>query len=523
MYILNEEDLQEQIKQRRIALFLWDIFSSAEYPFLVAELAERIKNGGGSLVLITKNYIDEPIINQVLMHASMKDKRKAINSYYLHLEEKLHVKVIVLDDQLRCPEDKKMIAQLRNFNQIATFNPELYLSMKSLWLSKNQITLKNEHISRRLEKSFRLDLVRYCDSLGIAQSQIRNSDFDLILVPNGRLPIEIAVKHAAVEFDKRFLFFERGFAGTKKIFLQEFQTHDISRMNEYFELLASELSFSEVKNASMWSEQWLERQHEQSGSNQFFDLKRSVRLKVDYKDNLVPIFTSSIDERFSNLTYDLNGWSSPTEACVQFYTWLLENDMSPVIRIHPNAGWKSWRELLELVAAFEKNAVKFILPWENPSSYELIEYAKFVVTWGSTLSLESLARGIKTMNLGPSRFDSLARIKLVSKEDCERFRLAEIPEPDTTRAHLAIYLTRNHGVGSKSYTWIQDLTDACKPSAVQAKVNIFCQMTKNLICCLIFPLTNRPNDIFIPLKKVLGYKIAGFLMYRIMRCIKFLT
>ena len=92
-----------------------------------------------------------------------------------------------------------------------------------------------------------------------------------------------------------------------------------------------------------------------------------------------------------------------------------------------------------------KNNVEIVLPWNSPSTYELLEISDVVITWGSTVSLESTARGIPTINLGRTSYDSIIDVALLSSSGSFKEIDLTAMKPDPNKSLIAAYLTRNWG------------------------------------------------------------------------------
>jgi hypothetical protein len=141
---------------------------------------------------------------------------------------------------------------------------------------------------------------------------------------------------------------------------------------------------------------------------------------------------------------EMNGWNSQEEAFARVIERLKSLNFNLVFRIHPNTASKSWFELLRLVKLLKGLQVKYILPWTEISTYDLMDKANFIVSWGSTSSLEATAKGIPAVNLGRTQYDNLVDITLWSPKD-----LSDLPIPENQPSHskskVAIYLTRNWG------------------------------------------------------------------------------
>lgn len=239
--------------------------------------------------------------------------------------------------------------------------------------------------------------------------------------------------------------------------------------------------------------------------------RNSSKTNLYFNERTVPIFTSSIDERISNLPLDLNGWEGQYRAIESVSNRLRELRYDPVIRIHPNAVHKSWAELLELLKMIKRIGVKAIMPWSTVSTYEMLESAPLAVTWASTVSLESTARGIPTANLGPTKFGDLIDIEKLSPNLIPKWEPSLSRKP-SKKSLLAIYVTRHYGSKNESEFWIDTFSLSKIHIGKRNKTAVYWHQSLNLFRSLIQPYSNTPSALYNPLRKFLGPSIASRVM-----------
>jgi hypothetical protein len=138
-------------------------------------------------------------------------------------------------------------------------------------------------------------------------------------------------------------------------------------------------------------------------------LDEGLLQKINQFDQVVPVFT--------NVVFDT---SQPHANTVfpEMFAWLgtvqnlaLEHPQTLfIIRAHPDearAGKQSRESVQEWVeksGAVEMPNVVFIAPGEHLSSYELIQRAKFVMIYNSTIGLEAAILGAAVLCAGKARF-----------------------------------------------------------------------------------------------------------------------
>ena len=135
----------------------------------------------------------------------------------------------------------------------------------------------------------------------------------------------------------------------------------------------------------------------------------------------VSFFTAnSNDERFG---LDANWdpfWPDQVEFAEQFGAALADEGCHLVVRVHPNTANKpdaERRRWTDLARRAEEGLARglTVVPANSPlDSYELARDASASVTWGSNISVELVARGLKTVNVAPAAFDALGVVPLAT-------------------------------------------------------------------------------------------------------------
>lgn len=422
---------------------------------------------------------------------------------------------IQLQTQSSLPKFKHKAIDFNWFNdQLPLENLELKRSIYSTFLSRNLFTLvcKPEgYISKRL-----LKFDYECFEFGklIARDALENDSADLVLVPNGRYPVQVGMKQEAQRLGAQILYYEKF---RNRTFLQSFQTQDNSSMADHFLSWQSRTSERDKALWREWSKSWLERQRNSIYQNPYiifddFDRNRSGDFGASQIANksVVPIFSSSLDERLSNVSFDLNGWSSQNEAIGRASRKVREWGQSPHVRLHPNLMSKSLRELLEIVAFLKRNNISFQFPWQGPSTYELLDNAKFIVTWGATVSLESTAQGTPAINLGKTKFNSLTDIHELNPTFLDSFKFFDLKEPNIEKSLEAIYMVQNYGIhgiwkGRPEIAWKSGMGDKNLLKSAGRVVN-------ELINYIFVPGSIKPRHIFKLLELIFGSRKANVLM-----------
>jgi hypothetical protein len=328
-------------------------------------------------------------------------------------------------------------------------NPELFRSIHSDWFGKNIKTLDFNVEGRKENKHFKFDIYRYNLGFELVENYIQN--FEILILPNGKYPHQVGMKQAAQQNDKKVFFYEKD---NNRTFLQTFQTQDFETLSKSLDNWVSSISDEEKQPLFNWAELWLTKQENNLQQNIFLlnqkdEYSRSRKIRKLYLDNplkVIPIFTSSLDEKISNLVKDLNGWDSQVEAITLCSDLIDSQGFLPHIRLHPNLERKSVREMIEIFNELEIKNLSYQLPWEGPSTYWHLQNSNSVVTWGATVSLEALANGVAAINLGPSRYKHASGIVTVDRNSIKEINFEKMELPARKQVLLAIYAYKNYGL-----------------------------------------------------------------------------
>jgi hypothetical protein len=512
--ITDWSSYHEQVAEKEVIFFTYAFANSREYPGIIWEIAHQSVLANARLTLVWMYHSDVQVnrhsIKEIVQTRETADKEIDFLRTIARNTDSKFIEISIDNSashnlEIRLEEQK-----------------ELDRSIDSIWMSRNLKTLKSRVNSKTHSKLYEYDLEQYFRGRRAVNEVLVENNYDIGLIPNGRFPLQVGLKHGLQRGASKYLFWERGFRRTNKVFLQEFQTQDLESMNLYFLALQNAASERERTVWQKWASEWLTRQKSDEEFNPFlikgFDSGRepTETLKADRKKTpLAPIFTSSLDERLSNLPRDLNGWKSQTQAIGAVADLLSNLGMRPYVRLHPNLGWKSFRELIETVRELKEVDIEIQLPWEGPSTYALMESAACVVTWGSTVSLESTARGISTINLGKTRFDKLVDIFVLDANSETLDRNIFDNEPNRGKSLEAIYLTRNYGLVLGPYALeINRESTQITAGTLKRRYDVISALISQARSSF---LNTSPFLLFKILEKLLGTRLATYAMRVLIR------
>lgn len=349
--------------------------------------------------------------------------------------------------------EKKEINAISDFSIADMVDKQFGNSMRSVfarnYLSSSNFTLKGS----RMKRQFRSYAHSFLLMKKVCQKIYSTGNFDVTLIANGRFPSQTAMRLAAESASLEVLFFEHGMPKGQSFHLAKFQTQEFQKMQEYIK--SEFMPENHEKNIAVheFSKLWLDRQENDVKQNPFLTLgvKSDTYSELSRLKPLAVVFNSSIDERFSNLGVDLNGWRSQKQATSSIAKRLREQGFEVIVRIHPNTANKSWWDLINMISDLEENGIDYILPWNPPSSYALLKDAAVVLTWGSTISMEAISREIPTVVYGRTMYDEIAGAVIVSPESLGQIDFRKLTPPNPALGFLAAYVNKNWGYKLNDY------------------------------------------------------------------------
>lgn len=234
----------------------------------------------------------------------------------------------------------------------------------------------------------------------------------------------------------------------ERFHLEAFQVQELLNLQDAWILDRAEFSSQQRSEAINWSQKWLLDQCSSKTKNKFLTSgKISSFPDRKTQSKTAVIFTSSLEEDIYNLGEDTNGWESQEQAVIASAKLLKKDSHSVIVRIHPNAANKSWVDLMSLIKNLEMEEIKYILPWDPVSSYQLIEEASIVGTWVSRIGIEAAARGVPTFAMGVSPYSKAAGILCVNPLNLEK--ILEMQEKKFAQEEILLTIYQMHNFGIK--------------------------------------------------------------------------
>jgi len=268
---------------------------------------------------------------------------------------------------------------------------------------------------------------------------------DLVIFPNGRFASQAPWRFFSDRFHREFLSYEHGEPKNIRFHLQKFQPQEISRLGDWLTSNEKVPIYNQIVDCQTAID-WIRKQR--TSSNKFFLSTNTSKGKVHLRSErkTIVFFSSSADERLSNLSTDSSIVSNQIE-WIKFLSGLsdqLRFDFS--VRLHPNACNKSWLDLALLYREIKRlKGIKIYLPWSRVDTYSILDAAKVVISYGSTVSLEAAYQGIKSATITETKFSKLSKIPIISYENCKSFLLQDSQPMSKSLLEEAIFHRFNYG------------------------------------------------------------------------------
>lgn len=388
--------------------------------------------------------------------------------------------------------------------QIAT---ELYASALSLVLADQSVPEWTEKLPRfRFYKLKVRCALQWQVSQELLAKHIRQESKPVVILLNGRLPGQAAIRKFCELREVDFLILEQGLPKNLRFHMQPFQTQETRALRNLNEVRRDQLRNSQRRERVHldWSKKWLEDQ-KSSENNKFAIWNKSTTKSLKHNAVLAPadesktmsFFNSSLEERFTNLGMEMNGWRNQLQALTSAMKTAKDSNYTTILRFHPNYLRKNSLSFLRLNAVTKRYADKIHLPWDEFSTPRLIESSAVVVTWGSTVSLESTAIGKPTVLLGRTSYDNLIDISLCDPSNVSRM-LENLVVPNPSKTEEAIYLAKNLGFPLDS----QIAHELLYSKREKSKTTLY---FKSLKAVMTKGLSATPQDFIVILQPLIGH------------------
>ena len=256
-------------------------------------------------------------------------------------------------------------------------------------------------------------------SILFAEKILEKDKYDCIVILNGRLSCENAIKQVAYKRKLEVYFHESAFIN-KRYFFENYMPHNFKERKKEMSKMKKEVSPNiisslgndffrrKTKGEGVYEESYT-KNHKSSLS---IVLNNLIEKNKSEKRKIISFFTSSDDEyeaiEGSNLRY--KEWISQGIAIRMISEIIKDLGYYMIVRVHPNLTNKHqsekhrWMKHKEFI---EKNGFYWINEDNPDSSYKLIEESDLIITSGSTIGLESIYLGKPSITIAECYYDSI--------------------------------------------------------------------------------------------------------------------
>ena len=318
---------------------------------------------------------------------------------------------------------------------------------------------KNPFLDLKEYKQIIIDL--YNESIKIyetAKENLAANNYDQIFVFNGRLSYTRGLYRLGRSLNIKTLIHERGSVPEKYEIYENTTPHNIinyyKRINEYW---SKGSFFSRYKYGHSFFKKKIEGF---GGSWETFTTrfkKDCLPLSFNPKNKNIVLFTSSEDEFASiDSTWDnpffKNQLNGIEYLCKEINNRKLNNEFL-YIRVHPNSRLMNENYLDKLFSFSKYSNVEIIYPESDINSYTLMFNSYRVITFGSTMTIESVYWGKATILLANCEFNQFNG-PITPKVNSEIIELCfekKLPKPSKKDAVKIGYYLLMYGKNYKYY------------------------------------------------------------------------
>jgi len=252
-----------------------------------------------------------------------------------------------------------------------------------------------------------------------AETILDKYKYDCIVLLNGRLSCENAIKQVAYRKNLEVYFHESAFINTR-YFFENYMPHNFKERKKEMERMNKEVDESilsslgkdffqrKTKGEGVYENSYTKNQKPRL-SIALSDLINKKRIE---KRKIISFFTSSDDEyeaiQGANLRY--KNWVSQGMAIRKISQIVKDLGYYMIVRVHPNLTNKHQSEKSRWIqhkTFIEKNGFHWINEDDPESSYKLIEESDLIITSGSTIGLESIYLGKPSITIAECYYDSV--------------------------------------------------------------------------------------------------------------------
>lgn len=398
--------------------------------------------------------------------------------YFRKKTENSHnIKIELIDENYRA-KNNRLNNKINNLEKIVTlYGAKIYNTIRASLSISFTYTEKKDYSIRFMKRKVMNMLDDYLTSYRIAKKYLNNKKTDEVYIMNGRHPNQAAIRDYCENNKIKFKSIEHGEPPGKRLHFASYQIQEMSKVQRQILKNITKNSPKQNELKKQFASRWLNQQRTTLKQNPFIT---SENYKLDgSKGRLATIFTSSIDENINNLGEFSNGWVDQKTGIKKAAIQLKNKGYKVLVRIHPNALNKSFSDTINLIRSLENESIEIIKPWENVSSYDLLDQSEIVGTWVSTIGLEALCNGKRTFVLGDSEYDLLTGVTKIGPNNVHMLEKKYIKKIPVAKALLAIFHLKNYGENVKGLNFEEIFNDLPLGIRINHRLNQLIKLTSN--------------------------------------------
>jgi hypothetical protein len=433
------------VQESRVALILGDIRNPTFYQYLW-QILETLKNQNCDVSIVdipmevTGKGIKGNYFQRQLSNVTPEELKNLKMNFVAEVSSRPQKDVSVISPSYRSDlGDNYKLISMSEVLESFEFSELLKTSVASSFQTKVSKSIDLSLNPRR----YRGDLAALVNSFlrtkeYLTQLDLKDS-FDTIVFMNGRQPhqaacLEYAQDHSLKWFSVEHNPFESKF---KSFHFEPFLPQDFLSMQKNY-LANYHACSSKIESMKPKLESWFYQQRNFGPS--FGPAHSPTELtSVSNGVRTFAIFTSTLSEYDYMLEQQDRSWSQ-FEAISKLIKKIKSDyfDAEIVVRIHPNQRNYSWHDLIELNRVISSPGVKVVQPWESTTSYSILDTADYVIVWNSTIGLEAVYWGKKTLCLSNTFYNLVVSMPKLSPENLGAFKFEDGVYPAQSNAIEAL-------------------------------------------------------------------------------------
>jgi hypothetical protein len=267
--------------------------------------------------------------------------------------------------------------------------------------------------SSRWRRKCRKQIRDFLYSMQIVEQMLsQNRNVKFLFVPNSRFPTQAAASLAASQNNVLVLNYESGGQSDRYVHIDEWPPIDRIKQQEDFERNKSVLALSYLGNIASKNltdgEYQIDRERKDNRKSSVEGLKTKKTAVYFYGSDDEYVGLGSSWPRYR--------WKDQIDALNEIIPFFVSNGFEVILRHHPNSLNKRWREMKYIHREGAFTRARIVPSYIRVLSKDLIDIADVVVTWGSTVGLESILAGKPVWLLSHTYYDKAIDARLWPKE-----------------------------------------------------------------------------------------------------------